>query len=377
MTDKDRAPRFANKQVAWIVFAAALAFTPASKAFWPFSATEENPFAGKVFVSDPSISRFFASFNFWIFNTTDSVLEGKMSLRLEDYEGRGDRYEKALPYTVDARQRQITLGDSGFAYEFINSKTVVLRQIDRSLNLYEVPSQPQVFFRSEAYLSSEGKFGDPEHKDRLMNRRLRTLDHYIEAAKANREPPPEPPQDPPTNAVTNLTITNVTVTNNVTLTNVMVTNEGQTVIVQNGSDKEGGDSGEENKDDPTPGNPPKQLTVDDLVNGQYQGSFVNETKGTRMKFDLRIVPLCEPAGNPPKARISGVINFEDGRSDRGLQGEAVYAEKTTFTLGWNNSTGTVAYNGTLEGDNLHGSWRMDGANGEKSNGTFEAVRTGP
>ena len=220
---------------------------------------------------------------------------------------------------------------------------------------------------------------------------MASLRHYVDSVIARAkgaplpsEPSPTPTPTPPpspTNNVTNITLTNVTLTNvtvtNATLTNVIVTNEGQTVVVQNGSGTEGGNSGEPKNNDAPPGTPSKELTVDDLINGQYQGSFVNETKGTTSKFDLRIGPLSEPAGNPPKARISGVINFEDGRSDKGLQGEAVYADKTTFTLGWNNSTGTVGYNGTLEGDNLRGTWRMDGANGEKSNGTFEAVRTGP
>jgi hypothetical protein len=374
----------------------------------------ENPFTQRAFITErqsilagvPREGAADDTFAYYLFETDSMVSKGK------GYMGFGFRtgfvltglcadFHRSHQYTVDHKKGKIRIGDNlEYYYEFKGS-VLRLWNMTESHTLYEVGVPFFLADQNSVYWQTVNRHNSLMNKDypnplnmeydvimAHQDRDNRLIKDYVDSlvakAKITTDPYPTPTPTPPpspTNNVTNITLTNVTLTNvtvtNATLTNVIVTNEGQTVVVQNGSGTEGGNSGEPKNDDAPPGTPSKELTVDDLINGQYQGSFVNETKGTTSKFDLRIGPLSEPAGNPPKARISGVINFEDGRSDKGLQGEAVYADKTTFTLGWNNSTGTVAYNGTLEGDNLRGTWRMDGANGEKSNGTFDAVRTGP
>jgi len=321
---------------------------------WAMQANSENPFMGKVFVSEANVTPFFASFRFWAFNTESSATVGKESLRREDLEGLGNRNEKQSAYNVDARRRTLTLDNAEYIYEFKNSKTVELKQLMESFTIYEVPSSPQVFFKSNIFLDNKG-FADPEMKDPMMNMRLRMLNRYIAAAQADREAPPEdpaepqeetpqppedPPPPPPTNPVTNITVIN-----------------------------------------PTPSPTPKEDAKTDAdvkpVDGQYSGTLTDTGDGSHWKFTMLIKSSGEPTGQPPMASIEATMKFEGVETEEKLIGTAVYSGETQLIMAGNSPRGTMTLKCHLSGDRLSGTWDSKGADGQTTAGTLEAARTGP
>lgn len=281
----------------------------------------QNPFVDKVFVSAAHMDSIFANFKFLAFNTSDRVTEGKESLRHEDLSGLGDRYEKQQPYQVDARKNILTVGDAGYAYEFKNSKMVELRQALGTVTYYEVPSRPEVFFRGEDFLH-KGGFADPDAKGPLMDMRLGMLNRYIEAAKAGRESLPPPPP------------------------------------VRSAS---------------APAQPASLLNP---IAGLYRGILRNEAEGTSRPFELRIGALGEVSGAPPTAVIKGSIRFvEDGKGDDRLEGEVTYGAETTFALTSADSSGSMKFDGRLDGNELSGNWRAHDLTGsDERRGSFAAKR---
>ncbi len=279
-----------------------------------------NPFAGKVFVSAAHMDSHFANFRFLAFNTDDRVTEGKESLRREDLSGLGDRYEKQQAYQVDARKKILTVGDAGYTYEFKNSKTVELRQALGTVTYYEVPSRPEVFFRGEDFLH-KGGFADPDAKGPLMDMRLGMLNRYIEAAKAGMEPPPPQP-------------------------------------VRSASARA------------------QPASLLNPIAGLYRGTLRNEEEGTSRQFELRISLQGEVSGAPPTAAISGSILFvEDGKGDARLEGEVTYGMETTFALSSTDSSGSMTFDGRLDGNELSGNWRVhDFAGSDERRGSFAAKR---
>jgi hypothetical protein len=288
----------------------------------PSPTNPENPFAGKVFVTAAYMDSYFANFRFLAFNTDDRVTEGKESLRREDLSGLGDRYEKQQAYQVDARKKILTVGDAGYTYEFKNSKTVELRQALGTVTYYEVPSRPEVFFRGEDFLH-KGGFADPDAKGPLMDMRLGMLNRYIEAAKAEREPPPPTPQP-----------------------------------VRSAS---------------APAQPASLLNP---IAGLYRGILRNEAEGTSRPFELRIGALGEASGAPPTAVIKGSIRFvEDGKGDDRLEGVVTYGAETTFDLTSADSSGSMKFDGRLDGNELSGNWRAhDFTGSDERRGSFAAKR---
>jgi hypothetical protein len=289
----------------------------------------ENPFAGKVFVSEAHIDRFFANFRFLAFNTDESATEGRQSLRLEDWDGLRDRLEKQIQYKVDARKRILTLGSAGYSYEFKNSKTVELRQALNTAFYYEVPTTPAVFFRTADFLDSQGSLSDHDSKNRLMNMRLGMLNRYIEAAKAGNAPPPPRPGPVSVNS------------------------------------------------SPAGPNPiPSRTPTPNPIAGLYRGTFLNEAEGTSRQFELRLGSLGEVSGAPPSSGIMGSVRFvEDGKGDAGLQGIVTYGMETTFTLSSSDPSGTMTFDGRLDGNKLSGAWRVRDLSGTtERRGSFEANR---
>lgn len=359
------------------------------------STTPENGdlFEGKVFVSDSSDG----GFSFWFFNPGNSVKRGWVPLRYSlviwTFRGHPKQaqtmgYDEGseFSYELDTAAKTIKFREAdgqvkSYKYQFANPNHVKLSQVETNFSLYAVPSQPEMFFRSKKFQAT-GMGMDP-NSDEHANHRLAILNEFIAAAK-NAEPfpdisdtpatptptptspiggppPPSSPSPSPTPPPAIINVTNVTVTN---------------VVLENVADKEGGNSGEEKMDDQPSGDPSKQLTLDDLVNGQYKGSFVNELNETTREFELKIGSQTHPSGQPPSAAIFATLRFDDGRGDDGLQGVATYGQNTTLTLGWKNSTGSMTFDGKLEGDRLSGAWRLEGAKEETGRGTFEATRSG-
>lgn len=305
----------------------------------PKSGQPEVPdlFAGKVFVSEAFVQD--QGFQFWMFNPGNTVKKGWVPLRYslaifnfvsgtpDQYQAMGRDPGTTFSYELDGSSKTITFRETdgqvkAYKFEFSNSNCVTLSQIDKQFTIYSVPTKPEIFFQSKEFSPNPDTM-EPD-SDEHANHRLGMLNSFIEAAKTGNAP-----------------------------ANPVVP-----------------------KTKPLAPNPPAGLTaIKATLSGQYKGSFFNEFNKTTRKFDLKIGSVSDPSGQPPTTPILATLRFDDGRGDDGLQGVATYGQKTTFTLGWKNSTGSMTFDGELEGDKLSGTWRLEGANEETGRGTFEASKS--
>jgi hypothetical protein len=306
----------------------------------PTDSQSEDLFTGKAFVSEASNE----GFNFWIFNPGKSVKKGWVPLRYsmaiwmipgnpKAPQTQGYDEGSEFAYEVDAAAKTIAFRQAdgqvkSYNYSFINPNHVTLSNVEEEFPLYAVPARPEMFFRSKAF-SPDFDTMDPDSEEHAKYR-LAMLNEFIGAAK-NGAPFPEIPVIAKTEPRTN--------------TKVVAA-------------------------------PAPASETNASLNGEYKGTFVNELNETTREFELKIGSQGDPSGQPPSAAILATLRFDDGRGDDGLQGVATYGQNTSFTLGWKNSTGSMTFDGKLEGDKLSGTWRLEGANEETGRGTFEGTRSG-
>jgi hypothetical protein len=113
----------------------------------------------------------------------------------------------------------------------------------------------------------------------------------------------------------------------------------------------------------------KQETID----GTYRGEFVNLSSGRVRDFTISITSQDPTSVGAPVADIGATVTFGD-EVDDGLRGTVIYAEKVSFSVGWDNSTGNMRFVGNAEDRKIEGTWELRPNQGEGANGTFQALR---
>lgn len=153
----------------------------------PAATNKDNPFVGKVFVTEANVGPRFAYFRYLAFNTDESVTEGRESLLHREAGGLSDGYERHFRYKVNVHKQTINVGNAGYVYDFKNPKTVELRQALQTIVYHEVPNHPSVFFRSDEFLHCSG-FDGPDPENPPESKRLSLLNQHIEIARNWKEP---------------------------------------------------------------------------------------------------------------------------------------------------------------------------------------------
>jgi hypothetical protein len=300
-------------------------------------------------------------FNFWIFDTDESLRAGSVPLDYDPHERTRPPQEKAFPYKVDAKKREITIGEDGYKYEFINSKTVILKKLETSFEMYEVPSRPEIFFRSEHFLDFEKMFSQAQQNNGLLTDRLRMLNHYIEAAKDDAPPPPKPPVDPPPPPEPPVDpppppITNVTVVNQ-----------------ENNLFQEAQEDGDQTRPQRS------EDTESEPFDGRYEGTLHDMINGVERKFTIQLTSSSR-SGTEPSGRdeVTATVRFEGDDTEKRLEGSVSHRRTyRSISLRGDPEGDDITIRGRVIGHELIADWSSRGANGESILGSLEAARIGP
>jgi len=388
MTHKTRA-------VGWMACLVWVLNAPWAGAFWPFSPTKENPFTGRSFITDwTPVHDSATSLLVYVFDTDTSVTIGHLALYFAEGRSTGmiDVGQPSFPYTVDYEKRKIRFSVNNREYSYEDKgKVITLKTATETINLYEVDqpafflpgadADPQRLAKYSKYwniLRDRGLTFDEAREKGLdgygavkavAEENTRAVRNYLDnmIARIKGEPPvplpdvSSPPNPPPvdtepprspTPVVATAAASAVAVASNPTPSSAPARSDG-TVDAQS------------------------ELTVDDLVNGEYQGTLKDTGDGSQWKFEMRLGSLGEPTGQPPMASIEATMKFEGVETEERLIGAAVYSGETQLTMAGNSPRGTMTLKCRLSGDRLSGTWDSKGADGQTTAGTLEAARTGP
>lgn len=370
----------------------------AAGAFWPFTATEENPFAGKSFITDwKHVHTGFTSLRAYVFDTDTGVTIGHLHISFAEGRSKGmiDEGLSSQPYEVDYKKKKIRFPRLFKEYSYqAKGKVITIKSATETINLYEV-DQP-AFFLPGADSDPERLAKYHEYWDILRNRGLsfddapgnrgvdrvnaveaveeknttairNYLDNLIVKAKGT-PPVPLPPVDPDP-PVPTPTPSSTPTPSPPPLVPAIASSSSMAVAPEPSPITE--DADEDKKEEL------RRPTDEELVDGKYDGALVSEITGANDKIEIRIESKSEPSsGTPPTAPIKVSTALPElGRGDEELWGVATYGTPTTVSFGWKNQTGTAKFDGQLEGDKLSGTWSVEGANGEAGRGTFEAIKS--
>jgi hypothetical protein len=388
------------KGKAVVIYAALLAIAPPAQAFWPFSATKENPFAGKAFITERQEDQYTGmdtyggplmgdSFEFYLFSTPETVTTGRGVFQMRNRRQWGQWFpvahiadERDRGYSVDHASKTLTLdSEEGYVYE-VNGKVVTLKNMARKKTLYEVDKPFFLTDKTSIFWSGDQQkkpsFPDAmnydEKRKATMQIAANTVQHhrtYIDnlIARAKGAPEIQLPEGPSKSQVP---IAATVVNPDPSPAPAVATAAASAVAVAS---------------NPTPGSAParsdgtgdaqSELTADHLVNGEYQGTLKDTGDGSQWKFEMRLGSLGEPTGQPPIASIKAMMKFEGVETEEMLIGAAVYSGETQLIMAGNSPRGTMTLKCRLAGDRLSGTLDSKGADGQTTAGTLEAARTGP
>jgi hypothetical protein len=385
-------------------------------AFWPFAATQENPFAGKLFVEERQEEQYTGFrtrgwdqgiagdiFEFYSFASPSTVTRGRGAFLI--YDGSGDRNRYWFPvarlvdksivypgtyvaedsiknqsYTVDASTKLITFDSKeSYVYE-VSGKVITLKSDIKTKTLYEIETPFFLTDKTSNFWSGdqavepsfpesmdfhEERKAFAELNDKIVKHHRNYFDNLIGKAKGAPPVPlpvvyPDPPTPYPTPSPTPSPTPPV----------VAIASSSATAIATQPTPV--ADESDEDKEEE-----PRRPAGQELVDGKYDGVLVNEITGANDKIEIRVESKSEPSsGTPPTAPIKvSTLLPEAGRGDEELWGVATYGTPTALSFGWKNQTGTAKFEGKLEGEKLSGTWSVEGVNGEAGRGTFEATKS--
>jgi hypothetical protein len=393
-------------------------------AFWPFAATQENPFVGKLFVEERQEEQFTGFrthgwdqgiagdvFEFYSFTSPSTVTKGRGAFLIHDASGDRNRYwfpvarlvDKSIKYsrtyvvqdsisnqsyTVDAAKKLITFeSKESYVYE-VSGKVITLKSDIKTKTLYEIETPFFLTDKTSSFWSGDQSVEPsfPESmdlqemrealaqlNDKIVEHHRNYFDNLI--AKAKGVPPvplsvvdPDPPTPSPTPSPTLSPTPSPTPSPRPPV--AAIASSSATAIATQPTPV--ADEADEDKEEE-----PRRPAGQELVDGKYEGVLVNEITGANDKIEIRIESKSEPSsGTPPTAPIKvSTLLPEAGRGDEELWGVATYGTPTALSFGWKNQTGTAKFEGKLEGEKLSGTWSVEGVNGEAGRGTFEATKT--
>lgn len=386
LTHSPPAARAPKRRAAWIYAALLAIMALPAQAFWPFTATQENPFVGKLFVEERQEEQFTGFrthgwdqgiagdvFEFYSFTSPSTVTRGRGAFLIYDASGDRNRYwfpvarlvDKSIKYsrtyvvqdsisnqsyTVDAAKKLITFDSKeSYVYE-VSGKVITLKSDIKTKTLYEIEKPFFLTDKTSSFWSGDEmeqpSFPESMELEEMREALARLNDRIVEhhrnyfdnlIAKAKGAPAIPLPRASPSPSLS---------------PSPSPTKNKQTAAA------------------------PKKVTREDWVDGQYHGKLEDEADGSRLNFALRLKSSGEPSGQLPSAAIVGMLEFEVVSTADMLAGMAIYDDDTQVALSGQTTQGMLTLRGILKGDRLTGSWEKQ-ADGRTTKGTLEADRTGP